>query len=69
MKINMPVTNVEYSLTESDSSVSKTDLKGMLTYINEDSLRVSRFTQEELIGANIGFSRKSCTSGAPALHS
>jgi len=51
MKINMPVTNVEYSLKESDSIVSKTDLNGLITHINEDFLRVSGFTKEELIGA------------------
>jgi len=50
MKTNMPVTNVEYSLKESDSIVSKTDLKGMITDINEDFLRVSGFTKAELIG-------------------
>jgi len=50
MKTNIPVTNVEYSLKESDSIVSKTDLKGLITYINEDFLRVSGFTQAELIG-------------------
>ncbi|MDP1771338.1 MAG: methyl-accepting chemotaxis protein [Methylobacter sp.] len=51
MQINMPVTNVEYSLKETDSIVSKTDLKGLITYINEDFLRISGFTQAELIGA------------------
>lgn len=51
MRINMPVTRVEYVLKDSDSIVSKTDLKGMITYINDDFLRVSGFTQEELIGA------------------
>jgi methyl-accepting chemotaxis protein len=50
MQINMPVTNVEYTLLDSDSIVSKTDLKGIITYINEDFLRISGFTQEELIG-------------------
>lgn len=52
MKINMPVTNVEYTLKDSDSIVSKTDLKGIITYINEDFLRVSGFTQDELIGTS-----------------
>jgi methyl-accepting chemotaxis protein len=52
MKINMPVTNVEYSLKDTDSIVSKTDLKGTITYINEDFLRVSGFTQEELLGSS-----------------
>lgn len=31
MKINTPVTNVEYALTEHDPIVSKTDLKGIIT--------------------------------------
>ncbi|MGZ8222969.1 MAG: PAS domain-containing protein, partial [Methylobacter sp.] len=52
MQINMPVTNVEYLLKESDSIVSKTDLKGLITYINEDFLRVSGFTKAELIGTS-----------------
>ena len=51
MKINMPITDVEYVLTAHDSVVSKTDLKGMITYINEDFLRISGFTKEELIGS------------------
>jgi len=50
MKINMPVTDVEYALTEHDSVVSKTDLRGMITYINEDFIRVSGFAKQELIG-------------------
>jgi len=52
MKINLPVTDVEYVLTERDSVVSKTDLRGIITYINEDFLRISGFTQQELIGAS-----------------
>ncbi|MGZ4955716.1 MAG: methyl-accepting chemotaxis protein [Methylobacter sp.] len=52
MKINTPVNDVEYLLEEHDSIVSKTDLKGIITYINEDFLRVSGFTKEELIGAD-----------------
>jgi len=50
MKINMPVTDVEYALTEQDSIVSKTDLRGMITYVNEDFLRISGFAKQELIG-------------------
>ncbi|MBU0593545.1 MAG: PAS domain-containing protein, partial [Gammaproteobacteria bacterium] len=52
MKINMPVTQTEYVLKETDSIVSKTDLKGIITYINEDFLRVSGFTKDELIGTS-----------------
>lgn len=50
MKVNMPVSNVEYILKESDSIVSKTDLKGLITYVNEDFIRISGFTGDELIG-------------------
>ncbi len=52
MKINMPITNVEHALTESDSIVTKTDLKGMITYANEDFVQICGFTREELIGAS-----------------
>jgi len=52
MKNNQPVTTVEYVLKETDSIVSKTDLKGVITYINPDFLRISGFTEAELIGAS-----------------
>ncbi len=32
MKINMPVTDMEYLLNDNDYIVSKTDLKGLITY-------------------------------------
>lgn len=51
MRTNMPVTNVEYELKPGDSIVSKTDLKGQITYINHDFIRISGFTEQELIGA------------------
>ncbi|NOR80129.1 MAG: PAS domain-containing protein [Methyloprofundus sp.] len=50
MKINKPVTNKEYVLEESDSIVSKTDLKGVLTYANNDFIRISGYSLSELIG-------------------
>ena len=52
MKINMPVTNVEVPLTDETLIVSKTDLKGQITYINKDFLDISGFTEAELIGAS-----------------
>ncbi|MGZ5030687.1 MAG: PAS domain-containing protein, partial [Methylobacter sp.] len=52
MKINSPVIDVEYTLSETDSIVSKTDLKGVITYINEDFVRISGFSKEELMGAD-----------------
>lgn len=51
MKINLPVTDVEYSLNDSDSIVSKSDLKGKITYANEGFIRISEFSKDELIGA------------------
>jgi methyl-accepting chemotaxis protein len=51
MRVNIPITTVEYALKDSDSLVSKTDLKGNITYANEDFLRISGFTKTELIGS------------------
>ncbi|HQS57058.1 MAG: hypothetical protein B7Y56_01185 [Gallionellales bacterium 35-53-114] len=50
MRTNLPVTNNEYILTDSDSIVSKTDLQGKITFVNEDFKRISGFREEELIG-------------------
>jgi len=50
MKINMPVTQHEIELTDADLIVSKTDLKGQITFINQDFIRISGFSEDELIG-------------------
>jgi methyl-accepting chemotaxis protein len=50
MRTNMPVTNVEYQLKPTDMIVSKTDTRGLITYVNSDFIRVSGFTEKELIG-------------------
>ncbi len=52
MRINMPVTNVEVPLTDDTLIVSKTDLKGQITYINKDFLDISGFSEAELIGTS-----------------
>lgn len=52
MKINMPVTNVERRFDEDEYIVSKTNLKGQITYINRPFLEISGFTEEELLGAS-----------------
>ena len=44
MRVNMPVTDKEVMLTERTLIVSKTDLKGRITYINKDFLDISGFT-------------------------
>ena len=50
MRINQPCTDNEVKLTDSTLIVSKTDLKGRITYINKDFLDISGFTEAELIG-------------------
>ena len=52
MKINMPVTNNEIELRDDQYIVSKTDLKGVITYVNKDFLDISGFSEAELIGAS-----------------
>ncbi len=43
-------TNQEYVLTDTDLIVSKTDLKGVITYVNDDFIRIGGFSRAELIG-------------------
>ena len=57
MKINLPVTNVEFLLLDSDSVVSQTDLNGVITFVNADFIRVSGFAENELLGASQNFVR------------
>jgi aerotaxis receptor len=51
MRMNLPVTNVEYLLQDNKSIVSKTDLKGNITYVNPYFIEVCGFSEEELMGA------------------
>jgi aerotaxis receptor len=51
MRTNMPVTNSEYILKETETVVSKTDLNGNITYVNHDFCKISGFSEEELIGS------------------
>jgi aerotaxis receptor len=50
MRINLPVTQREYALRKSDALVSKTDLRGVITYCNPPFVTVSGFQRDELIG-------------------
>ena len=52
MKINMPVTDNEVRMQDDQFLVSKTDLKGMLTFVNPDFIEISGFSEAELIGKN-----------------
>jgi aerotaxis receptor len=50
MRTNMPITHIEYPITDEILIVSKTDLKGKLTYFNDQFVLASGFTEQELIG-------------------
>lgn len=51
LRKNLPVTNTEYQMAAGRPIVSKTDLKGKITYVNPYFVEVSGFTEEELLGA------------------
>lgn len=51
MRSNTPVSNVERVLHDAETIVSKTDLHGNITYVNQDFINVSGFSEDELIGA------------------
>ena len=50
MKTNLPVTNREIVMGDDMVIVTKTDLNGVITYANPDFLKISGFSEEELIG-------------------
>jgi methyl-accepting chemotaxis protein/aerotaxis receptor len=50
MRTNLPVTNVEYPIHDDTLIVSKTDLKGKLSYFNDQFVAASSFTEAELMG-------------------
>lgn len=41
----------EYVLQENETVVSKTDLRGNITYVNSDFIKISGFSEEELLGS------------------
>ena len=51
MRKNLPVTQQEHILPEGTSLVSKTDLKGRITYCNPAFIETSGFDRHELMGA------------------
>ncbi len=50
MKINLPVTQTEYSLHDGEILVSTTDLTGRITHCNQGFVHASGFDYEELLG-------------------
>ena len=52
MKVNMPVTDTEVLMEEGTILVTKTDLKGCITDVNDAFVSISGFSRAELIGKN-----------------
>src|ERR1700692_2258748 len=50
MRSNLPVTTVEYSITDATLIVSRTDTTGKLTYFNDEFVLAAGFTEAELMG-------------------
>ena len=51
MRTNLPVSNIEYVLDDGRPIVSRTDLKGKITFVNPYFIEVSGFDEDELLGA------------------
>jgi len=52
MKKNLPITDTEETYSSSLNILSTTDLKGAVTYINNDFIKVSGFNNDDLLGKN-----------------
>ncbi len=50
MRTNLPVSQVELVLPDDTMIVTKTDLKGRITYVNRDFIEISGYTEAELLG-------------------
>ncbi|MDO9268231.1 MAG: methyl-accepting chemotaxis protein [Methylobacter sp.] len=47
----MPVTNQEVLMKKGGLLITRTDLKGVITYVNDEFINISGYTRDELIGA------------------
>jgi methyl-accepting chemotaxis protein-1 (serine sensor receptor) len=52
MKTNMPVTNNEVEMPDGAVLITKTNLKGTITYCNKCFIEISGYSEQELLGAN-----------------
>lgn len=52
MKKNLPVTEIERVMGDGMRIISSTDIKGIITNVNDDFVQMASFTPEELVGTN-----------------
>lgn len=52
MKLNLPVTTTEVQFDDAQFMLTRTDLKGVITYANKDFIQVSGFSEAELVGSS-----------------
>jgi len=52
MKKNLPISNIECEYADTTNILSTTNLKGAISYFNDDFLEISGFEPEELINKN-----------------
>lgn len=57
MRNNLPVTQIEYILRDTQSPISRTDTFGNITFTNADFIEASGFTENELLGQPHNISR------------
>lgn len=50
MRINHPILDREIELKDDSLIVSKTDMKGVITYVNRDFVEISGYSEQELLG-------------------
>ena len=65
MKNNQPITQREIPFPPDTYLVSRTDLKGIITYANDAFVAISGFTREELIGSSHPRPRRGCDRPPP----
>ena len=51
MRLNLPISNTEITLSDTETIVSTTDLHGNITYANQYFIAISGYSADELIGA------------------
>jgi len=52
MRKNLPVTNNELVMKEGQIIISETNLKGIITEVDQDFIEISGFSRDELVGKN-----------------